>query len=182
MARAIAGRGVLLDIARLKGVDWLDLGYVDHPRRPRSRDRRPGRRRGRTRRHPAVPHRLAKAVPHPTQIADRVHGRRARHSARTAASGSTTERSPRSLATTGPSRCCRARTPTPSSTCTGAHPRHGHDARRDPRPRGARGGLRRATACGSSSSARLRSRSPRRSARRSTRWPSSSAASPRKGA
>ena len=30
-AKGIAGRGVLLDIARLKGVDWLDRGYVITP-------------------------------------------------------------------------------------------------------------------------------------------------------
>jgi len=29
--KGIAGRGVLLDIARLKGVDWLELGYVITP-------------------------------------------------------------------------------------------------------------------------------------------------------
>jgi kynurenine formamidase len=31
MAKGITGRGVLLDIARLKGVDWLDMGYVITP-------------------------------------------------------------------------------------------------------------------------------------------------------
>jgi kynurenine formamidase len=31
MAKGIAGRGVLLDIAGLKGVDWLELGYVITP-------------------------------------------------------------------------------------------------------------------------------------------------------
>ena len=31
IAKGVAGRGVLLDIARLKGVDWLELGDVDHP-------------------------------------------------------------------------------------------------------------------------------------------------------
>lgn len=31
MAKGIVGRGVLLDIARLKGVDWLELGYVITP-------------------------------------------------------------------------------------------------------------------------------------------------------
>ena len=30
MAKGIVGRGVLLDIARLKGVDWLQAGEVDH--------------------------------------------------------------------------------------------------------------------------------------------------------
>src|SRR3954453_23485473 len=31
LAKGIVGRGVLLDIARLKGVDWLDAGYVVTP-------------------------------------------------------------------------------------------------------------------------------------------------------
>ena len=31
IAKGVAGRGVLLDIARLKGVDWLDLGYAVTP-------------------------------------------------------------------------------------------------------------------------------------------------------
>jgi kynurenine formamidase len=31
MAKGIVGRGVLLDIARLKGVDWLEQGYVITP-------------------------------------------------------------------------------------------------------------------------------------------------------
>lgn len=31
LAKGIAGRGVLLDIARLKGVEWLDEGYVITP-------------------------------------------------------------------------------------------------------------------------------------------------------
>ena len=31
IAKGVAGRGVLLDIARLKGVDWLEAGYVITP-------------------------------------------------------------------------------------------------------------------------------------------------------
>ncbi|MEZ5218465.1 MAG: cyclase family protein [Ilumatobacteraceae bacterium] len=31
MAKGIVGRGVLLDIARLKGVDWLEAGHVITP-------------------------------------------------------------------------------------------------------------------------------------------------------
>ena len=31
MAKGITGRGVLLDIARLKGVEWLEQGYVITP-------------------------------------------------------------------------------------------------------------------------------------------------------
>jgi kynurenine formamidase len=31
MAKGITGRGVLLDIARLKGVEWLEMGYVITP-------------------------------------------------------------------------------------------------------------------------------------------------------
>ena len=58
MAKGIVGRGVLLDIARLKGVDWLGAGLRDHAGRPRCGGRAAGRH-GRCRRHPPVPHRVA---------------------------------------------------------------------------------------------------------------------------
>ena len=48
----IVGRGVLLDIPRLRGVEWLEPGDVDHARRARRRVRR-ARRRRRAGRHPA---------------------------------------------------------------------------------------------------------------------------------
>ena len=55
-ANKMVGRGVLLDVARYKGVDCLDDGYPDHGRRPR-RDRARAGRRGATRRLRDRPHR-----------------------------------------------------------------------------------------------------------------------------
>ncbi len=41
MADGVVGRGVLLDVPRLRGIEFLDNGDADHARRPRSsRDRR----------------------------------------------------------------------------------------------------------------------------------------------
>ena len=55
----ITGRGVLLDIAALKDVPWLEGGTVITPDDLDARDRTPGWRRRRARRRVAVPHRMA---------------------------------------------------------------------------------------------------------------------------
>ncbi len=66
LAKGIVGRGVLLDIARLKGVDWLEGGYVITPEDLDAAAERQGVE-VRLRRHRAVPHRLA----HEVQVTER---------------------------------------------------------------------------------------------------------------
>jgi hypothetical protein len=61
--KGVIGRGVLLDIARQRGVDWLQAGRDHHGRRPPGGGRQPGRSR-RNGRHPAVPDRMAAQVRH----------------------------------------------------------------------------------------------------------------------
>ena len=92
MAKGIVGRGVLLDIARLKGVDWMQAGEVITPEDLDAAAAAPGRR-GRQRRHPVLPHRVALEVQGRGQRG-RVHGRRARPRVGLRASGCTTTRSP----------------------------------------------------------------------------------------
>ena len=54
--RGFVGRGVLMDIPRLKGVPYLEPRTADHGRRPR-RLGEAGRPEGRQRRHRVLPHR-----------------------------------------------------------------------------------------------------------------------------
>ena len=77
MAKGIAGRGVLLDIARLKGVDWLQAGEVITPEDLDAAVERQGVEIA-VGRHPVLPHRVAHEVQAGAERR-RVHGRRARH-------------------------------------------------------------------------------------------------------
>ena len=111
-------RGVLLDIARLKGVDWLELGYVITPDDLEAAIAAQGDVEVGPGDILAVPHRVASHSP----------GRRDRRpsswpaspaSGRTAASGCTTARSPRSCSRQLGDRGAARREPRArSSTCT----------------------------------------------------------------
>ena len=117
MAKGIVGRGVLLDIARLKGVDWLQAGRRDHARRPRR-----GGASARASRCAAGDIVLFRTGWRTKFVAEkdagRVHGRRAGPRPRLLRSGCTTTRSPSSRPTTGRSRCCRARSTPSCCRCT----------------------------------------------------------------
>ena len=108
MAKGIVGRGVLLDIARLKGVDWLQAGEVITPDDLDAAASAQGVEVALGRRA-LLPHRMANEVQDGRQRR-RVHGRRARASGSPAPSGCTTTRSPSSRPTTGRSRPCPVRT------------------------------------------------------------------------
>ena len=92
MAKGIVGRGVLLDIARLKGVDWLQAGEVITPDDLDAAVGAPGRR-DPVGRHPVLPHRLAHEVQAGAERR-RVHGRRAGHRHRLRRRGCTSTTSP----------------------------------------------------------------------------------------
>ena len=117
IAKGVAGRGVLLDIARLKGVDWLEHGYVITPDDLEAAIAAQGGV------EPSARATSSSSAPAGGGCSSSTGRRRSSWPAspawaRTAASGCTPATSPRCAPTTGPSRCCRARTPTPSSTCT----------------------------------------------------------------
>ena len=101
---SFAGRGVLLDLPRHQGVDWLEPGHVIDAAATRSVSRRAGRRAAQ-RRHPPRPHRLARLLRH-----RRVRLARSLASAWMRCRSSTTTTSRWSAPTTPPSSASRSTT------------------------------------------------------------------------
>ena len=70
-AHGIVGRGVLLDIPRLRGVPWLEPGEAVTPEELEAAEKAAGRQAGR-RGHPALPHRPPPSSPRARSLEQRL--------------------------------------------------------------------------------------------------------------